>query len=84
MTVKHDFVYNHQGRGWYELDQASVDSAPEEFIDLRLPGIIIAGSQIAFGGRVHSHISRKRKFVYLDSEKHTKPKVHTVITVGLR
>lgn len=46
MSAEHQYTYWHRGRGLYELDQDSVDNAPEEFKDLYLPSTIIAGSQV--------------------------------------
>lgn len=84
MSAEHQYTYWHRGRGLYELDQDSVDNAPEEFKDLYLPNIIIAGNQVIFGGQVYGYISKRRKYKYVWDEKYTKPRTHTVFTVGLR
>lgn len=84
MATEHQFTYWHKGRGLYELDQEGVENAPEEFKDLYLPRIIIAGDQIKFGGEVYGYVSKQHKFKYVRSEKLTKPKAHTVFTVAIR
>lgn len=84
MSVEHQYTYWHRGRGLYELDQDSVDNTPEEFKDLYLPSIIIAGNQVTFGGDVYGYISKQHKYKYVQSEKYTKPRTHTVFTVKLR
>lgn len=84
MATEHQFIYGHKGRGLYELDQESVANAPEEFEDLYLPRVIIAGHQIKFGGEVYGYVSNQHKFKYVRSEKLTKPKAHTVFTVAIR
>ena len=83
MATEHQFIYWHRKGGVYELDQESVANAPEEFKDLYLPRIIIAGHQIKFGGEVYGYVSnQKPKYRYRGSEKFTKPKAHTVFTVA--
>ena len=84
MAATHQYTYWHKGRGLCELDQESVANAPEEFEDLYLPRIIIAGNQIKFGGEVYGYVSNQHKFKYAGSEKFTKPKAHTVFTVAIR
>lgn len=71
-----EFKYWHKGRGEYVLDT-------ESFKNLYLPLTIIAGNQTAFGGEVYGYVSRQweRGYKYVDSEKFTKPKTHTIFTV---
>nr|DAX82054.1 MAG TPA: hypothetical protein [Caudoviricetes sp.] len=78
-----EFKYWHKGRGEYVLDTESVENAPESFKNLYLPFTIIAGNQIAFGGEVYGYVSKQweRGYKYVDSEKFTKPKTHTIFTV---
>lgn len=84
MSTEHQFIYWHKGRGLYELDPESVANAPEDFKDLYLPSVIIAGNQIKFGGEVYGYVSKQHKYKYAGSEKFAKPKAHTVFTVAVR
>ena len=78
-----EFKYWHKGRGLYVLDIESVENAPECFKDLYLPPNVIDGSQVGFYGAIYGYVSNQkfRGYMYVGSEKFTKPKTHSVFTI---
>lgn len=79
-----EFKYWHKGQGLYVLDTESVENAPECFKDLFLPENVIEGSPVGFYGKIYGYVSNQwaRGYKYVGSEKFTKPKAHSVITIA--